>query len=92
MLGGTEAAEEFQQMKVHTLGNLTLTGYNSTLSNLDFLQKRDRKKKNNDLVYVGYRNGLSLNDDLKDATFWNQKLVDERTGKMVQEILDLFPL
>ena len=92
MLGGVEAAEDFQQMKVHTLGNLTLTGYNSTLSNLDFLQKRDRKKKNNDLVFVGYKNGLSLNDELRDANFWNQDLVDERTDKMVQEILDLFPL
>jgi hypothetical protein len=92
MLGGTEEAEEFQQNKVHTLGNLTLTGYNSSLSNLDFVQKRDRKKKNSDSIYVGYRNGLTLNSELKDSSHWNQALVDLRTEKMVKDILQLFPL
>lgn len=92
MLGGAEAAEDFQQNKVHTLGNLTLTGYNSSLSNLDFIQKRDRKKKNSDSIYVGYRNGLTLNSELKDSSYWNQALVDGRTEKMVKDILQLFPL
>ena len=36
-------AIEVQEKQVHTLGNLTITGYNSKLSNMPFLTKRDRK-------------------------------------------------
>lgn len=35
-----ETFEEVHQALVHTLGNLTLTGYNSTLSNSPFTIKK----------------------------------------------------
>lgn len=60
--GDMSKAIEVQEKQVHTLGNLTITGYNSKLSNMPFVTKRDRKD-----VYganVGYRNGLNLNDEL----------------------------
>jgi hypothetical protein len=93
-LGGVEAAAEFQDVKVHTLGNLTLTGYNSSLSNLTFEEKRDRVSKNSlgKLVNVGYKNGLKLNSELENSSSWTQTDVENRTNELVEEILQLFKL
>ena len=41
-LGPDESIEEVYEALVHTLGNLTLTGYNAELSNADFAVKRQR--------------------------------------------------
>ena len=38
-----EQWEEIHQKYLHTIGNLTITGYNSELGDLSFLEKRDRK-------------------------------------------------
>lgn len=94
MLGGQQAAAEFQEEKVHTLGNLTLTGYNSSLSNLSFEEKRDRAAKNpsGKELPVGYKNGLCLNVKLAAANSWTQRDVEIRTDELVVEILDLFRL
>ena len=63
--GGDPAkAREYQTLYVHTFGNLTITGYNSALSNKSFSEKRDRK--DNAGKYIGYRNGLNLNADVAD--------------------------
>ena len=62
MLGDTAAAVEVQEVDVHRLGNLTITAYNSTLSNNAFTDKRDRVDSAGRLI--GYRNGLSLNSSL----------------------------
>lgn len=40
--GDRQQAEEIRAEWVHKLGNLTLTGYNQHLSNLEFKKKRDR--------------------------------------------------
>jgi hypothetical protein len=94
MLGGSELAAEFQEEKVHSLGNLTLSGYNSSLSNLSFEEKRDRVSKNNSGIElpVGYKNGLALNSKLAAASAWNQKDVELRTNELVVEVLELFKL
>jgi hypothetical protein len=52
--GNYNVAKEYQSLYVHTLGNLTITGYNSTLSNRSFEDKKERKDNNGN--YVGYRN------------------------------------
>ena len=54
-------AEELQKDWGHKLGNLTLTGYNSKLSNFSFEKKRDRKDKSGN--HIGYRNELYLNKE-----------------------------
>ena len=41
--GDREKAKEYQSLYVHTFGNLTITGYNSTLSNKAFAEKKERK-------------------------------------------------
>lgn len=81
-------AVEVQEKQVHTLGNLTITGYNSKLSNMPFVTKRDRKD-----VYganVGYRNGLNLNDELVNTDTWTGEQIQKRTDKLVGLTLKAF--
>jgi len=42
MLGDAAAATDAQEVEVHRLRNLTITAYNSTLSNKSFTGKRER--------------------------------------------------
>lgn len=89
--GGDRAkAQEYQTLYVHTFGNLTITGYNSTLSNKRFEDKRDRK--DNSGKYIGYRNGLNLNADICDKDEWTVDIIKARTDSMVKEILEMFQL
>lgn len=90
MIGGGDkaVAQGIQAELVHTLGNLTITGYNSKLSNMGFIEKRDRKDSNG--ANVGYRNGLSLNDDLVSVDTWTRKQIEARTAKLVGQALGAF--
>ena len=54
---------------VHRLGNLTITGYNSNLSNKSFDEKKNRKDAAGRAI--GYANGLSLNNELMTTHTWN---------------------
>lgn len=90
MMGGAEAAESARERYVHTLGNLTLTGYNSTLGNRSFAEKRDRKDANGN--YVGYRNGFNLNAQLAQEETWTVEKIVARTDEMVAEALKLFAM
>lgn len=90
MLGGAENAARVQREGTHRLGNLTITGYNSTLGNLPFDRKRDRVDKNG--KFVGYKNGLSLNDELKERDHWGEAEIEARTEALVSESLRLFEL
>lgn len=86
--GGMSKAIEVQEKQVHTLGNLTITGYNSKLSNMPFVTKRDRKDVNG--ANVGYRNGLNLNDELVNTDTWTSEQIQERTDKLVGLTLKAF--
>jgi uncharacterized protein with ParB-like and HNH nuclease domain len=88
--GNKDKAKEIQEDYVHQIGNLTLTGYNSKLSNFSFDKKRDRANK--DDTYVGYKNGLFLNEDLEDEIEWNQVKIINRGGKLRKLILNLFEI
>lgn len=86
--GDMPKAIEVQEKQVHTLGNLTITGYNSKLSNMPFVTKRDRKDVNG--ANVGYRNGLNLNDELVNTDTWTSEQIQERTDKLVGLTLKAF--
>lgn len=88
--GDREKAKEYQSLYVHTFGNLTITGYNSTLSNKAFAEKKERKDTNGQ--YIGYRNGLNLNDDVCDKDEWTVEIIKARTDRMVKEIMAMFAL
>jgi uncharacterized protein with ParB-like and HNH nuclease domain len=85
--GDPEAAKKIQQLYVHKLGNLTLTGFNSTLSNMSFEKKRDRQKDGKD---VGYKNGLFLNKELAKMNSWSTEDIQLRTANLVEQAISLF--
>lgn len=90
MLGGAQTAKEIQSEFAHTLGNLTITAFNSTLGNKSFEEKRDRTDSEG--RYVGYKNGISLNLDLSNETKWTLDQITSRTEKLVSEVKVLFAL
>ncbi len=88
--GDRDKAREYQEAYVHTLGNLTLTRYNPTLGNKSFVEKRDRKDGRGNSI--GYKNGLRLNDDVRDKDTWSVECIKARTERMVEEIMTMFAL
>jgi hypothetical protein len=86
--GDKDLAKEIQQSHVHKLGNLTISGYNSNLGNKNFSEKKDRETKEGKIV--GYKNGLSLNQDLLGTDIWTKELIDDRTEKLAGQVLELF--
>ena len=85
-------AQDVQEKYVHKLGNLTLTEYNSELSNKSFQEKCDAKDK--DGKSIGYKYSLSLDGGLNSyiATqeTWTPKQIEERTELLIKEILEIF--
>lgn len=92
MIAGGDAvkAKEYQQLHVHKLGNLTLSGFNSSLGNKSFVEKRDRKDAAGNPV--GYRNGLRLNEDLVAYDSWSVAQIEARTDKLVDQAMALFQM
>lgn len=88
--GDRKKAEEYQAEYVHTFGNLTITGYNSALGNKSFTEKKERKDVNG--RYIGYRNGLNINDDVCDKDEWTVDVIKSRTERMVDLIMEKFCL
>lgn len=88
--GDKELANEYLIKYAHTLGNLTITGYNQTLSNLSYEKKNNRTNK--DGIYVGYKNGLKLNEDVVDLPAWTKNNIETRTKKLVSYFKEEFKL
>lgn len=70
---------------LHTLGNLTLTGYNSELGDSSFLQKLDKLSKEKTHV-------VRLNQGLQGLSEWNINSITKRADFLAGEILKIFPL
>lgn len=83
-------ADTLREKYTHTLGNLTITGYNQNLSNMSFEKKKNRK--NNEGNEIGYKNGLYLNKDLVNEENWTIDKIKTRTDNLINEILNLFKL
>ncbi|MHB1512361.1 MAG: DUF262 domain-containing protein [Acidiferrobacter sp.] len=92
MLEGDQkgSAGAIRERCAHQLGNLTLSGYNSKLSTMEFLKKRDRKNDQGD--FIGYRNGLYLNADLAGRDDWNEAAIAARTDKTPKEVKSILSL
>ena len=88
--GDREIAQDYRDKYVHKLGNLTLTGYNSKLSNMSFIRKRDRQNDKN--KYLGYKNGLGLNAEIAQKDSWTIEDITTRTEKLVNELLEKYKL
>jgi hypothetical protein len=90
MLGGAQAAAEAQEADVHRLGNLTITAYNSTLGNKSFADKRDRTDAKG--RFIGYRNGLALNESMAAKESWTVADIETRTSELAKRAAARFPL
>lgn len=101
--GDKSKAEEIHEKWVHCLGNLTLSGYNSKLSNARFEDKQnlhENKKFLGHKINIGYRNGLSLNNvkfsvngkikRLADIDKWNETSIKARNNAIVDVLLKIF--
>lgn len=87
--GDNDLAKEYLVEYVHKIGNLTVTGYNSALSNMSFEKKRDRMDKKNER-YIGYKNGLEINEDIAKMDKWTIDNIVKRTDKLLGELLAMF--
>ncbi len=67
----------------HTLGNLTLTGYNSELGDKPFSEKLKLLDSNNTKVVTLYK-------DVKDCKEWNSRTIVNRANNLSDIILKLF--
>lgn len=88
--GDSKKAKAIQESHVHKLGNLTISGFNSALGNKSFEEKRDRTDSKG--REVGYKNGLKLNAELATAQAWSVKQIDERTTRLVDQVMGLFAI
>lgn len=78
-----ENFQEIYNTKLHTLGNLTLTGYNSTYSNKSFTEKRDCEK--------GFKeSGLRLNKDLCTLEKWCLEEINKRSEVLIEKALKMW--
>ena len=79
---GTDC-ETVHETWLHTLGNLTLTGYNPELSHKPFLEKRDMKG--------GFKESpMSLNEELKKLETWGEAEILSRAEQLAEEAIVLW--
>ena len=79
---GTEW-ERIQKTCLHTLGNLTLTGYNSEYSDRPFAEKRD--------IQGGFaQSPLHLNQGLGSLQHWNEEAIRQRGEKLAAQAVNVW--
>jgi predicted transport protein len=72
-----------QERWLHTIGNLTLTGYNSELSDKPFREKLTMKG--------GFRDSpLRLNQYLAQLDHWNEAEIERRAGLLAEQALKVW--
>jgi uncharacterized protein with ParB-like and HNH nuclease domain/predicted transport protein len=75
--------ERVQKTWLHTLGNLTLTGYNPELSDRPFTEKRDMKG--------GFKESpLRMNESLGSLASWNEEAIKNRAGRLAERAVGVW--
>lgn len=81
MLG--EDWQEMHSLYLHTLGNLTITGYNAEMSNKSFVEKVNGES--------GFKHShLKLNESIAQSDVWNKKAIQRRTNILTDIILKIW--
>lgn len=81
MLG--EDWQEVHSLYLHTLGNLTITGYNAEMSNKSFWEKVNGES--------GFKHShLKLNESIAQCDVWNKKAIQRRTNILTDVILKIW--
>jgi uncharacterized protein with ParB-like and HNH nuclease domain/predicted transport protein len=83
-----ELGENFKEVKakyLHTLGNLTLTRYNSELSDKSFSIKMD--------LEGGFKmSPLFLNDSVRNKTIWNETSIESRAKVLAERAIKVWKI
>ena len=75
--------ERVQQQWLHTLGNLTLTGYNAEYSDRPFIEKRD--------MTGGFKESpLKLNAGLGLLGTWNEPAIQDRANRLADQAITVW--
>ena len=76
--------KEIHETYLHTIGNLTLTGYNPSLSNLSFKTKRDMNN--------GFKDSnIRLNKSLANLEHWNENQITKRANDLKNNAFKIWP-
>jgi predicted transport protein len=79
-----ESWRETHKRYLHTIGNLTLTGYNSELSDRPFAEKRD--------IDGGFADSpIRLNRGLAKLEGWNEAEIRNRAEKLAEQATKVWP-
>ncbi|MCK6211561.1 DUF262 domain-containing protein [Georgenia sp. EYE_87] len=76
-----ESLGEVYDSLVHTLGNLTLTGYNSALGNKPFSGKREAYRKS----------GFKMNQEIANQQVWSRPQILARADRLAERIVAYWP-
>jgi alkylated DNA nucleotide flippase Atl1 len=77
---GDELDEVYESL-VHTLGNLTLTGYNSELSNGEFAVKRTKLASS----------GVAMNQEIAKLDRWGRAEIQDRAARLAERVIATWP-
>ena len=76
--------QRVQETWLHTLGNLTLTGYNAEYSDRPFAEKRD--------MQGGFRESpLRVNRGLAEIDTWNEEAIKARADRLARIVIQIWP-
>lgn len=75
-----------QNKWVHTLGNLTLSGWNAELSDRPFVEKRDMER-------FGFKKSpLWLNEGLGSLEEWNEDTIQQRAARLAVQAVEVWEM
>ncbi|MFF0824170.1 DUF262 domain-containing protein [Micromonospora haikouensis] len=80
-LGPDENLDEMHEALLHTLGNLTLTGYNSEMGNKPFAAKRAELEKS----------GIRLSRDITAGQRWGRPEIHARADALAERVVTIWP-
>ena len=83
MLGDDWQADRDKYL--HTLGNLTLTGYNSELGDMPFAKKKE-------LLAEVHTKIVTLYEDVKSQNIWNASTIQARAKRLSDLVIDIFSI
>lgn len=82
---GEDVWQNVQEKYLHTLGNLTLTAYNSELGDKPFDVKQQELDDVKTKVVILY-------SDVKGLTVWNADTIEKRANRLADTIVKLYPI
>ena len=77
-----QSAAETHDKWLHTVGNLTLTGYNPVLGNMPFLDKKQN---------VFAEANFELSGSLKELDKWNAGTIEKRGRELAEQAVKIWP-